>query len=70
MNIEMLLIKRNLRYSPARAPNLLEPELTGCSILATQIFTVKQKHPKVLEFASISCHNAFLADQEAFKDQV
>ena len=68
--LDDLAKKRKWRYPTARAPNLLEPEFTGYSILATQILLVKQKHPKVLEFASISYHNAFLADQEAFKPQV
>ena len=62
--------KEELEPSASRAPNLLEPELGGYSILDTQILTGKQKHHKVLEFASISYYNAFLADQEAFKHQV
>ena len=52
------------------APNLLELYVTEYCIVAAQILAVKQKYPKVLEFASISCHEALLADQEAFKHHV
>ena len=62
--------KGNWRYPPARAHNLLELYLTDYCIVAAQIFPVKQKHPKLLEYASISCNDALLADQEAFKHQV
>ena len=36
-------------------------------ILATEIFTVQQQCPKVIEFVFISFHGAFLTDQEALK---
>ena len=51
-------------------PNLLELDLNEYCIVAAQIFPIKHKYSKVLEFASISCHDALLADQEAFKHQV
>ena len=51
----------------SRVPNLLRLYLTQYCILSPEILTGQQEHKNVQEFVSISCHDAFVVDQEAFK---
>ena len=51
----------------SRVPNLLRLYLTQYCILSPEILTGQQEHKNVQEFVSISCHDAFVVNQEAFK---